>query len=298
MKILLLLFLIASFCYAKEIAITLDDAPLLNSPLFRAKVRTQKILDFLREKDVKEALFLATPRKLTELTYGLLQQHSKAGHLIGNHSHSHKHFSETLVEEYIDDFNTSHHFLKDLPTFVPFYRYPFLDGGNSLENRTKFEEAMGKLGYKHAYVTVDTSEWFIEQTLIRSLKANKKIDYKLLGELYVESILSSANFFNDLAVKIFKREVKHTLLIHENEIAALYLGKLIDGLRSDGWKIITATKAYTDPVARISPITQRLNQGHLMAIAIDRGYQGPFRNATESVETIKTRIKERNIIKP
>ena len=61
------------------------------------------------------------------------------------------------------------------------------------------------------------------------------------------------------------------LLLHENDLAALFIEDLVAALRRDGWRIIAADEAYEDDIAAESPDTMLLGQGRVAALAVDRG---------------------------
>ena len=59
-------------------------------------------------------------------------------------------------------------------------------------------------------------------------------------------------------------------------ITALFIDDLIKYIRQKGWEIITPNEAYQDPIANYKSETLINNQGRIMAIAIDKGYKGPY----------------------
>ena len=80
-----------------------------------------------------------------------------------------------------------------------------------------------------------------------------------------------------VAVKKLGRSPRHVLLLHENDLAALYLGDLVKKLRKTGWKIISPERAFQDPIASVEPDTLVLGQGRVIALATAKGYTGPGR---------------------
>jgi hypothetical protein len=78
-------------------------------------------------------------------------------------------------------------------------------------------------------------------------------------------------------VKELGRSPNHVLLLHENDLAAMYLGDLVARLRKTGWEIVSPDVAFRDPIARVEPDTLVLGQGRVIALAAAKGYQGPGR---------------------
>ncbi len=52
-------------------------------------------------------------------------------------------------------------------------------------------------------------------------------------KFYTSHILDRARFYHDLSVKVFGKEIKHTLLIHHSLLNALFLKDLISELTKD-----------------------------------------------------------------
>ena len=57
------------------------------------------------------------------------------------------------------------------------------------------------------------------------------------------------NYAYDRTLRLVGRPIKHTLLLHENDLNALYLGALIRQLKDENWRIISPEEAYTDTEA-------------------------------------------------
>jgi hypothetical protein len=130
------------------------------------------------------------------------------------------------------------------------------------------------MGYINGYVTVDNYDYYLEFLYQQALKENKKINYHLLQELYIEHLWESIQFYQKIALKTLGRSPKHVLLLHENDLAALFLDDLISFLRGEGWLIISPEEAYKDPIAQHIPKVLMNGQGRVAAIAKENGMAG------------------------
>ena len=74
-----------------------------------------------------------------------------------------------------------------------------------------------------------------------------------------------------MARRTLGRSPRHVLLLHENDLAALFIGDLVTELRARGWTIISATEAFADPIAELEPDTLFLGQGRIAALAHEAG---------------------------
>jgi len=126
-------------------------------------------------------------------------------------------------------------------------------------------------GFLNAYVTVDNYDWHLDGLASRAKSDQKVMDMAGLGKLYVETLVQAANFYDEIAVQTIGRSPAHILLLHETDLAALYIDDLVEALRNDGWAIISMDEAYADPIASIEPDTWFLGSGRVAAIAHTNG---------------------------
>ena len=260
--------------FAQEIAITFDDAPRSDGELYTGLKRSEILLDKLKQYNIPQVAFFANSGKLDAVGELRLKMYGQAGHIIANHSHSHPHISEVGVDNYISDIKKAHDALKDMPGFKPWFRFPFLDEGKDERSRDKIRDALNEMGYINGYVTVDNYDWYLEFMYQQALKENKKINYDLLKDLYIEHLWESIQFYHSIALKTLGRSPKHVLLLHENDLAALFLDDLISFLRGEGWEIISPQEAYKDAIANHIPDVLMNNQGRVAAIARENGVSG------------------------
>ena len=61
-------------------------------------------------------------------------------------------------------------------------------------------------------------------------------------------------------------------MLHESDLAALFVDDLVDALVQDGWEIVSMDEAYADPIAAIEPDTLLLDGGRVAAIAHTQGW--------------------------
>jgi peptidoglycan/xylan/chitin deacetylase (PgdA/CDA1 family) len=267
------LFALAAAAGAREIALTIDDAPRADSAMMSGAERAQKLIAALKAADVPEVAFFAVPRELTAEGRARLMSYAQAGHLIANHSAHHPNLRNLTAEEYLADIAEADRTLRGFPNFRPWFRYPYLSEGETREKRDAVRAGLRTMGYISGYVTVDDYDWYIDRQANDAVKAGKKIDMAGLRDLYVYVLMDAVEFYDAIAVKTLGRSPKHVLLMHENDLAALFLPDLIAALRNKGWTIISPTVAFQDPIAEIEPDTLFLGQGRVAAIAHTKGMQ-------------------------
>lgn len=255
----------------RRIALTIDDAPNSDSQRFTGMERTRALIENLAEADSPPVIFFSTAKRIDEQGDVRMRAYQDAGHYIGNHTFSHQRISKLGVEGYVADINAAHQRLSQYENFVPLFRFPFLDEGRDVATRDQLRSALRDLGYSNGYVTVDNYDFYLDNQLQQALEQGRPVNEKLLGQVYVETMMQAVRFYADIAGQYLDHAPAQTLLLHENDLAAMFAGDLIKALRDEGWIIINAREAYKDPIAEIEPDTLFNNQGRVAAIAETRG---------------------------
>jgi peptidoglycan/xylan/chitin deacetylase (PgdA/CDA1 family) len=256
---------------AREIAITFDDAPTNDTALMTGEERTKRLIAALKAADIEQAAFFSVPRGKPATELPRLAAYAAAGHLIANHSDTHRNLRNLSPEEYLKDLSAADTILKHIPNFRPWFRFPFLAEGETREKRDAVRAGLRAMNYVQGYVTVDNYDWYLNTLANNAKKDGQAVDEAALRDLYVEMLLKAVEFYDAIAVKTLNRSPRHVLLLHENDLAALYIGDLATELRKRGWTIVGAEAAYADPIAKIEPDTLFLNQGRVAAIAHTKG---------------------------
>ena len=267
----ILFFACTSTCAAQEIALTFDDAPTPDGAVFTGDERTRHILDHLERHNVKEAAFFVVTRNITRQGEQRLYAYARAGHLLANHSHSHRWIHQTGSRDYIRDIKTADSVLSSFPGYAKWFRYPFLDEGRSISARDSIRVALRSMNLSNGYVTVDNYDWYLNNLLQKATRGKRKTDQSLLRKIYVDHIYNSILFYDSLARTHLGRSPRHVLLLHENDLTALFLGDLLSHLADNGWKVISPREAYTDPIAVTVPNVLFNGQGRIAAIAREMG---------------------------
>jgi peptidoglycan/xylan/chitin deacetylase (PgdA/CDA1 family) len=280
----------------REIAITLDDAPRENTAHFDGVTRAAKLLETLKRADVGQIAFFCNSARMDAEGAARIKAYADAGHLIANHSHTHADLHKVGVQAFVADLNSADQVLRGVTNFRPWFRFPYLHEGTTVEVRDALKSELKTRGYLSAYVTVDTWDWYMDGMLQDAIAAGKTIDFDRLRGAYVDLLADSVEYYDEVAVKELGRSPRHVLLLHENDLAALYLGDLVKRLRKNGWKIISPDLAFKDPIASVEPDTLWLGQGRVIALAATKGYTGPGRR-WEDVTKLQQEFERRRVWK-
>lgn len=302
MKLYLLLLTalcISSQSDSKEIAITFDDSPRQAEGYFNGPQRAKKLIEELKSHDVAQVVFFSNSQALDVQRLGgegrqRLKTYGEAGHIIANHTDTHPNFNEISLEEYVQDFLSAGEKLSQFKNFKKLFRFPYLREGDTREKRDGMRDMLNKLGYTNAYITLNNYDWYIESLFQNAIKKGVSIDFDRLRQFYVEVIMESIVYYDQMAQTHLGRSPKHVLLLHEMDISALFIGDLVDELRRQGWKIISPEQAYTDEIVEYQ--TEQLfpyNPGRIGEIARDKGQTKGLWHKTLNEKYLERRFAEK-----
>jgi len=240
----------------KRIAFSFDDVPRGKGAFLEPNERPRLLIEALKTAGIEQAAFFINTGRITiyDDDAADIAAYAQAGHVVANHTARHSKLSAVSAETFLADIDAAEVWLKDRPNYRPWFRFPFLDEGR--KNRAKRDAVrtgLKKRGLMNGYVTVDASDWYLEDMAISAARAGKIMDWNGLRDLFVESYVQSANFSDDLARRTLGRAPVQMILLHETDLAAMFVDDLAAALKADSWTIVTADEAYRDPIAYMEP---------------------------------------------
>jgi peptidoglycan/xylan/chitin deacetylase (PgdA/CDA1 family) len=255
-----------------QIAITMDDPKVDVGPQMSWRETNDRILGTLSRRNLKAALFVCGMRVDRPEGRSLLGAWDDAGHLICNHSYSHlTYLSKTSYEEFAADF------LRNEPIIAPyhhrttFFRYPSLKEGDTAEKRDRFRALLKEHGYRVGHVTVDASDWYVDQRMQERLQQDSKVKLEPYRDYLVAHLLDRASFYRQLSLDVLGHEIRHTLLIHYRMINALFLQDVMAAFEKSGWTWVDADRAFEDPIFMKEPQTVPAGESLVWALASESG---------------------------
>ncbi|KXX66697.1 polysaccharide deacetylase family protein [Flammeovirga sp. SJP92] len=292
--ILVLFFLIplTSICQP-TISFTFDDGNTSNQGNFKFEDWNDMILSTLDSANLKAIFFVKTRGMSSDKGKYLLESWDKRGHKIANHTHSHPFFNSNDInaEDFTNELLKADDLIKNYKNYVKLFRFPYLKEGNSQTEIDSIRQILKDNGYRNGYVTIDASDWYIDSRLRKRLKENAQADINDFKAFYLEHLFDRANYYEQLSFELTGRHISHTLLLHHNLAAALFLDDLIAMFKSKGWNIISADEAYKDPIFKQIP--HHAGESLIWALAKDSGkYEGLLRYPAEDSRYEKKRMNE------
>ena len=266
-----------------QVSITMDDFSLGDDEQI-AERRNRAILSAFRSHSIKAAIFVAGGNLESPFSRRLLEQWDDDGHIIANHTYSHRFYPGSDLAEYSADILRCHALIKDFENFRPLFRFPYLKEGKTAEQRDQMRRVLAQHGYKNGAVTIDASDWYIDDRLRKRLAADAKADASGFRKYYLQHILDRSRYYDGVSRAAFGRSIKHTLLMHHNEINARYLGDVLDQYKRHGWKLVDAAEAFADPVFDEQPDVLPAGDSLVLALAVQKGKAKRLRSPAEDGE--------------
>ncbi|MFZ6743359.1 polysaccharide deacetylase family protein [Undibacterium sp. JH2W] len=258
--------------FAQTVALTIDDAPNLEqTPKLSPEQRNQAMLKALAKHGVSAALFVTANYAAKQPAgYALAKAWGDAGHAIGNHSMSHPdlHSDKVSLAQYQQEILDCDAIISTLPGYQKWYRYTYLREGNTPEKRDGMRLFLKQHNYRNAYVSLDTSDWRLNEKLVEVLTKNPEADVTPIKLAYLAHVRQRAEAYRALSWQLQGRDIPQVLLMHHNLINALWLDDVITQFKDMGWKFTTPAAAFNDPVYQLVP--ERLAAGQSLLLSMGR----------------------------
>lgn len=228
---------------SNKVALTFDDGP--------HATRTPKVLDILKEENVKATFFVLT-RKINEDTLPIIQRILNEGHILASHDHDHENNNNESEEEFSAELLKSISILEKLKQefgsnqVSSYYRFPYGAYGTSkfyhhFNVMKKVSDIIyGENCINFAFWDIDTSDWV--PTISAEQIASNIMAHVKGGVAYRHVV--KRTIFGNTKYKIKKYKIKYpfgggvALLhdIHERSVEATKI--FLKDAKKNGIKII------------------------------------------------------------
>lgn len=239
------------------VSFTFDDGNTSNLANFQFKEWNKMILTHLEKENLQAVFFVTGRNKTNKKGQFLLKSWDDNGHKIANHSFSHPNFNskKNTSQLFENELIKTDSIISKFNNNVKLFRFPYLKEGQNRSKVDSIRSILLKHNYSNGYVTIDASDWYVNQRLIGKIKevGFKKVEINKFKDFYVQHILERANYYEKLSYEMNGRHINHTLLLHHNLTSALFLGDLIEEFKEKGWEVIDADKAYQDEIFKSIP---------------------------------------------
>lgn len=254
-----------------KISFSFDDGTLGSKPGYSLQQWNSLLLNKMDAAGVKAIFFVAGKGKESEKGRYLLESWDDSGHLIANHTYSHPNYNNEGVdfESFAKEIVRNDAIINKHDNYTRLFRFPYLKEGNTPKKIDSIRKFLKSKNYKNGYVTIDASDWYIDSRLLKRLRQNATADITAYRDYYLNHLWEKAQYYESLSYEMYGRHINHTLLLHHNLAAALFMDDLIKMFKEKGWQVISAKEAYTDPI--FDKIPKYAGESLLYALARDSG---------------------------
>ena len=249
------LALFSSLCFAqeREIAITIDDLPLVASKMNtaanqkRATDRFTNIVNaFVTYKVPATGFVIAGAIEKGQKAF--LEQFLKAGLTLGNHTYSHYNLNAMSAEKYIADIDRADKILAPIISTPKYFRYPYLAEGNK-RSKQKVLDYLNEHQYIVAPVTIDSKDFDFNESTYKVPFHSREAFIQKLKPRYLAYIWKQTL---NAEKRSQKGGSKQILLIHANVLNSYLLGDILEMYQKNGYKFISLTEALKNPAPAIT----------------------------------------------
>jgi peptidoglycan-N-acetylglucosamine deacetylase len=276
-----------------KISFSFDDGSISDMPNYKLEVWNEMLLNSLKKHQLKAVFFVVGSHLIGEKGSYILNSWDKAGHKIANHTYSHYNINskEITLEAFENDFLVNDSIIRKYKNFYPYFRFPYLKEGNTDLVVNGFRKFLLSHDYKTGHVTIDASDWYVNNRLVARLKDEPNADISGFKKFYLEHLFNRALYYDSLATLLTNRKISHVILLHHNLAAALFLDDLIQYFKDNGWEVMDAAEAYKDDIYKQQPTNIPAGESLIWALAKQTGkFESILRYPAEDGEYEKAKM--------
>jgi peptidoglycan/xylan/chitin deacetylase (PgdA/CDA1 family) len=244
---------------AQEVAITFDDLP-AHGPLPAGTTRVdvaRKMLAAFKQANLPEVHGFINAGKLQEHPEDLkvLQLWREAGQPLANHTYEHLSLNNNTASAFEENVEKNEAMLQNLmgKNDWHWFRYPYLDEGDTLEKRRAVRAYLKTHHYRIAQVTLDFEDYAWNSPYARCADKKDEKAIAWLKKSYLNTATEYIKLGRELSQQIFHRDIKYVLLMHIGAFDAEMLPQFLAQLKQQGFQIITLQQAEADPAYEADP---------------------------------------------
>jgi peptidoglycan/xylan/chitin deacetylase (PgdA/CDA1 family) len=178
-----------------------------------------------------------------------------AGMNIGNHTWSHMRLNANSVEAFEQDIARNEPQLEQYGESRDWlwFRYPFLEEGDTVEKRRAVRAYLRKHGYRVAQVTLEFKDWAWNDAYCRCLARQDEAAIAWLRQSYLDTAAQYIRLGREEELIVFGREIPNVMLLHATPFTTLMLSDLLDMLRKQGFRFESLAQVESDPAYAEDP---------------------------------------------
>ncbi len=251
----------------RTVSLTIDDLPYVagvdsapvdareaikaNRQLIRALVRHHvPVTGFVVQKSVETLEQDSGP--------AILGDWIKHGLDLGNHTYAHPDFDHLTVEQFEGQIVRGEAAFLPLMTAAgrttKFFRFPANHTGDTKEKHDAVAAFLAQHGYRLAPCTIEDSDWMFNMAYAQMRARHDRAAETRLRAAYLAYAAAEIDFLSRLNKQVLGYEPPEIMLIHDNQLNADVIDKLLELFEERQFHWVTLTEAESDP-AYLAPDT-------------------------------------------
>lgn len=254
-----LLLLGNSSAHTGTVALTFDDLPVFGKFLSAGDgvVVTKRLLAGLSRHHWPATGFvneiqLEGPDKVERAA--LLEHWLAAGMDLGNHTYSHLSLNSTPVDAYVADIARDEavagQLLADRRQRERWFRYPYLETGQTLASRDAVAQWLSSHGYRIAPVTMENSDWQFSAPYDDAVERQNTREAARIRSQYLTFTRRIVAWYIKAGRDLFGRQPSFVFLLHASRLNAASIDALAAILRDAKLHVVPLDYAMRDPAYR------------------------------------------------
>ncbi len=246
--------LLAAAAPARPLLVTVDDLPIaggLHADPAERRRTSDGLLAALARHHVSAVGFV-TWRNFEAGDEPLLEAWLEAGHELGNHTDGHLDLTTHDAPTWIQDGERARvrlaAFLRARGRALRFFRFPFLDEGDTEAKLDAARAWLAKTGQRNLTVTIDDQDWSFEKPWVEAERAGDVATRTRVAEDYLAALRLSVRHHEELGDLLLGRQAPQVLLLHANAVGAANWDRLFTWLEETGHRFASADEVLADPV--------------------------------------------------
>lgn len=246
---------------ALQVAFTFDDLP-AHGPLPPGVTRpavVTSILQTLKRENMPPVYGFINGFRVAQYPYQIhiLQAWVAAGNPLGNHTWSHPELDKMSAAAFEENIALNEAMLRkvDPKGDWHWFRYPFLEEGNTVEKREEVRGWLREHDYRIAEVSMDFQDYLWSDVYARCVAKHDDASIVSLHGSYLAAAEESIRVYRELAQKLYGHDVPYVLLMHIGAFDARMLPELLALFRAKGFTFVTLPQAMSDPIYQFDPKT-------------------------------------------
>jgi peptidoglycan-N-acetylglucosamine deacetylase len=257
---------------APQVAFTFDDLP-AHGPLPPGEFRPEpirSILKTLKAEHMPPVYGFVNGFRVAQYPYQaeLLRDWIASGNPLGSHTWSHPALDLTSAKKYIANIAENEPLLRKVDPHGDWhwFRYPYLQEGNTLEKRVAVRDYLFAHHYKVAEVTIDFEDYLWNEPYARCMATHNDAAVTSLEHSYLSVADEYIGVFRTLSQKLYGHDIPYVLLLHVGAFDAHMLLRLIALFRERGFEFVTLQQAESDPAYAFDPNIGYLSGGTMQEL--------------------------------